>query len=530
MSGSTDASTIAERTKLEAQLRQEKESLNDTYYSHGMESMIAALDNEMEAFEKTHNDYLEELRESIKDTDSLITTTLNNLLGNADIVLDTINEKADEYGILIDSNLTRPWESASTTSLKFKASATRHIKNIYDYVDENAGDLEKRLGDPYANLNYDHDGNPLYQFSRYALKQIDTIIEQAEEKQEKVQNAVDDGFEKAQSSIGLAMSDASESVDSLLGKFTDPQTGLIATLQDTTDAALEAADAISKMATYYNDYSNASTDTSKSSFTQQAIDETAKKETKSESTSSNNTTQKATPSTPATPTPTPSQPSGGGSTDVKNLQKILNKFFSAGLSVDGLYGPATKAAVTNMQNALKKTNFGGHIGKSDGLFGKNTKEALQKYLNSQQGVSQWFKSAGVSIPAAMYAKGTLGTKRDEWAITDESWIGEEITLAAGKNGQLQYLKKGSAVMPADISANLVEWGKLNPTMMSIGDMSGGIQMMSNYVNKPEIKLDIENFLNVGAVSKDTLPELERLMDKKIDTFAKQLNASIRKFK
>ena len=129
-----------------------------------------------------------------------------------------------------------------------------------------------------------------------------------------------------------------------------------------------------------------------------------------------------------------------------------------------------------------------------------------------------------------YAKGTLGTTKDEFAITDESWIGEEITLAAGKNGQLQYLKKGSAVMPADISANLVEWGKINPNMMNIGGVTDGINLMSSYINKPEIKLDIENFLNVGTVSRDTLPELEKLMDKKIDTFAKQLNASIRKFK
>jgi hypothetical protein len=124
----------------------------------------------------------------------------------------------------------------------------------------------------------------------------------------------------------------------------------------------------------------------------------------------------------------------------------------------------------------------------------------------------------------------MGTTRDQLAITDESWIGEEITLAAGKNGQLQYLKKGSAVMPADISANLVEWGKLNPNMMNVSHMTDGINVMSNYINKPEIKVDVENFLNVGTVSRDTLPELEKLMDKKIDTFAKQLNASIRKFK
>jgi hypothetical protein len=67
-------------------------------------------------------------------------------------------------------------------------------------------------------------------------------------------------------------------------------------------------------------------------------------------------------------------------------------------------------------------------------------------------------------------------------------------------------------------------------MMNIGDMSGGIQLMSNYVNKPEITIDVENFLKVDRVDQDSLPQLEKLMDKKIDTFAKQLNASIRKFK
>ena len=85
-------------------------------------------------------------------------------------------------------------------------------------------------------------------------------------------------------------------------------------------------------------------------------------------------------------------------------------------------------------------------------------------------------------------------------------------------------------MPADISANLVEWGKLNPNMMSISGISDGMNLISNYISKPELKIDVENFLKVDRVDRETLPELEKLMDKKIDTFAKQLNASIRKFK
>lgn len=128
-----------------------------------------------------------------------------------------------------------------------------------------------------------------------------------------------------------------------------------------------------------------------------------------------------------------------------------------------------------------------------------------------------------------YAKGTLGTKRDGFAITDESWIGEEITLAAGKNGQLQYLKKGSSVLPADISANLIEWGKLDPNMLDITNPTANINMINNAINKPEIIIDVENFLKVDRVDKDTLPQLEAMMDKKIDAFAKQLNYSVKKF-
>lgn len=135
----------------------------------------------------------------------------------------------------------------------------------------------------------------------------------------------------------------------------------------------------------------------------------------------------------------------------------------------------------------------------------------------------------VKYTTQYYAKGTPGTKRDGFAITDESWIGEEITLAAGKNGQLQYLKKGSSVLPADISANLIEWGKLDPNMLDITNPTANINMITNAINKPEIIIDVENFLKVERVDKDTLPQLEAMMDKKIDTFAKQLNYSVKKF-
>lgn len=127
-----------------------------------------------------------------------------------------------------------------------------------------------------------------------------------------------------------------------------------------------------------------------------------------------------------------------------------------------------------------------------------------------------------------YAKGTTGTKKDQWAVTDESWIGEEITLAAGKNGQLQYLKKGSAVMPADISANLIEWGKLNPNMMNMPNAGGGVNIVSNAINKPELNLSFDSLVHVDNCSQDTLKDLEKMVDTKINQFSRNLNYALKR--
>ena len=136
---------------------------------------------------------------------------------------------------------------------------------------------------------------------------------------------------------------------------------------------------------------------------------------------------------------------------------------------------------------------------------------------------------GTKLFAKQYAKGTLGTSHDQWAITDESWIGEEITLAAGKNGQLQYLKKGSSVMPADISKNLVEWGKLNPDMLKVGG-GANLNMISNAVVKPELNFAFDSLVHVDNCSQETLKDLEKMVDTKINQFSKQLNYAIKKYK
>jgi hypothetical protein len=82
-------------------------------------------------------------------------------------------------------------------------------------------------------------------------------------------------------------------------------------------------------------------------------------------------------------------------------------------------------------------------------------------------------------------------------------------------------------MPADISANLVEWGKLNPNMMDM-NVGAGVNLMSNYVSKPEVNLAFDSLVHVDHCDQDTLRDLEKMVDTKINQFGKQLNYSLKR--
>lgn len=95
----------------------------------------------------------------------------------------------------------------------------------------------------------------------------------------------------------------------------------------------------------------------------------------------------------------------------KKLQRELNKQFKAGLSVDGIWGGKTRAAVVNvrpgsrgnltrvLQSALY---LKGHtvVGKPDGINGKNTQKGLADF-QSKNGLSV-DKIAGKSTFAALF--------------------------------------------------------------------------------------------------------------------------------
>lgn len=192
---------------------------------------------------------------------------------------------------------------------------------------------------------------------------------------------------------------------------------------------------------------------------------------------------------------------GQQGSNVKQLQTALNELgFNCG-SVDGIFGDKTFDAVKKFQSS---SNYGGVIS-ADGIVGPDTKKK--------------FKAAG-------YAKGTLGTKKDELALIDE--LGEELVMHAGPDGKLMFLSKGSSVIPSNITENLMKIGQLDPTeVLKRSTPSIGAPHITN--NNIEVNMQIAEVVHIDEVTNETIPDLTKAVEKQMDKYMKNLNGQIRKY-
>ena len=147
-----------------------------------------------------------------------------------------------------------------------------------------------------------------------------------------------------------------------------------------------------------------------------------------------------------------------------------------------------------------------------------------RYHKASSGVTGWFKKGDVKA----YAKGTLGVAKDQWALIDE--LGEELVLHAGANGKLQYLTKGTAVIPHDLTDKLMNLA-MNPQMML--DQNRPMTGLSKGVinNTMEIKVDasVGTLLNIEHLDGGNPEDVAKMVDKAWDKKMQGLNNAMRKF-
>jgi murein DD-endopeptidase MepM/ murein hydrolase activator NlpD len=439
LSGSTDAGDIAERRKLEAELRDAQSELDDEYYSHSKDQQMDALDDEAEAFEKSKQKYMEQLDEMLKNTAVLIQNACADALRNADIVLGQLNEKGSTYGITFSDTLTQPWKDAAEQATTWKSELEASMTS---------GEFAALIGE----------GGAITAFSN-----------------------------------GIA--------DKLKGAWTKAKTAASGYI-----GYINNQDVKTKHSNFCTSIKN---------YIQGIIDKWKDVKAAAEAAANVKYTP---PVNPVQPTNDP------GATDDPELP-------------DDPDPPEVKQKMQHVGTTVKQIILG-----SDDYVKKNTKTINgKKYFKSSSDGDlgghyislddlKWItydggRSKGWAVPAKtamwrQYAKGTLGTKKDELAITDESWIGEEITLGAGKSGRLQYLRKGSAVLPADISSNLMEWGQLSPNDISGTGVSHNVNVANNYISPNVSKITADTIddiiTNATSAIKDLTQKVETFTTRGID--------------
>ena len=101
-------------------------------------------------------------------------------------------------------------------------------------------------------------------------------------------------------------------------------------------------------------------------------------------------------------------------------------------------------------------------------------------------------------------------------------------MHADGSGKLAFLSKGSAVIPHDISENLMQLGELNP--QDILDRNRPVVNAPHVTNNNiELNVSFGEVVHIDHVDNNAVPNLAKTVEKQIDKYMKGLNAEIRKY-
>ena len=554
MSGSTDAATVAERTKLQAQLREAREGLDDTYYNHAIDSQQQALDDESEAFSKAGEDYVKDLRENLKNVEQIISDTLAQVFINADTVLGELNTISNEHGITLSEALTQPWDYAAIRAEEFKNSA---IGTQNEFLIQNGiftGEINTQLDNMFgagsisANLfqiaiediieaiktkvindEPTIQGNLAMPYEE-ALKYVqDTFSPDVQNALQEVANkakslVVDETtdiktpFEKGTESANTFGKTAQEVLEAVADKTAEVSPTLTDDLTTPPNDGSEAYGLFDEnVATVFsNMVTNASNAATKISTSMTNIVKDAQKAVSAINSVSGGSTG-----------------GGGGKTVESPKEETPPKTYGATVTASFDYdrrttlkdtatvnGYATQAAAANAAKEKARASVGEQWIQKRIKAGDTRSEASRSWNNNK------YKNVMFS-GLSYHAKGTLGTTKDEWAIDSEPWLGDELVLVPTDSGNLSYMRKGTSIVPADITENLMKWGQFAPNM-EMSNAVQGINLMSNFISKPVLNLSFDALVKAEKITEDTLPTLKKFVTEELDKFSRNLNYSLRR--
>lgn len=466
LSSSSSNEDRAEYKRLEKELYDANRGLADTYRNHAYDQTSQALDDELESYQTNTEKYLEDLRESIKNTDELIKTTYEDVVVGSQIVLETIVQQTDMYGITIDENLLTPWKNATQETINFQGAVEGHMAGINSYVNTSSGELYGFLKAPWEDMVREEDGKPLYTYSEYAKKSIELVKQKAVDEEKNLHDGLYNGFLDSDGVVGLYQTGASNAIQAVINK------------------SIEAKNAIGEAHTALNGFLDA-----QSNYNPGATGGGGDKTSTYTYTSPKNVETKSTLKL------------SGKNATTYNLPSDYRKIEDNFETIDG-------------EVYYKHTN--------SGYYYKKT--AIKSSTNARGNKTYYIPAGSDKYAVNRYAKGTLGTKKDQFAITDE--YGPELTLIPGKDGNLSFMRAGTGVVPADLTKRIMEIAQMPVNELGNNIVKAFIPNIET--TNQSIQVNFEALVKADNITNDVLPEVEKLVAKQLNTFTKNLNYSLKK--
>lgn len=556
MSGSTDAATIAQRSKLEAQLREARESLNDTYYDHAMDSQSNAYDDELDSYTKSKEDYVKQLREALKDVEKIVADSMAQVLVNADSVLTGLNNVSSEYGVTLSDYLMLPWQNAALQATAYKESGILDLADFTDQTGIYSGIITDQINNLFGNGSL---AAGLFQTSvEGVVESIRVTVNEAtspltsdlqlpwQTVKEYAQNTFAPEIMYALQSVA---DDASGKKEQLTNDLTIAfQEGVnnaeefnqvvIDALNDVINKSDDFADVVPSNVTAPSDDPWSLWSSNVQNLIQKIIDKAndavtainnmnnAANNAQSAANVINNTSGIGNSGSSGKTTTSQSKPTQKSPTNKKEEAKKKTKYYKY-LKVDGDY-------YYECGSDASGKDYSGHYLKRSTKIPYTAKlmasanEVLYYKAGSKMLAFSAFKHPVVYAKSGYveeYAKGTLGTKQDQWAITDEPQYGDELVLIPNKNGNLSYMRKGTSVVPADITKRIFDLAQTPANELGNNLVKVSIPDISTNNN---IELTFDTLLKVENATKETIPELKKLVQEQLDIFARKLNYGIKR--
>lgn len=147
-----------------------------------------------------------------------------------------------------------------------------------------------------------------------------------------------------------------------------------------------------------------------------------------------------------------------------------------------------------------------------------------RHHKSSKGVTGWFKKSDVKA----YAKGSMSVDKNQFAWIDE--LGEELQIVPGQNGRIEYIKKGTGIVPADLTERIMDLA-MNPQEVLDRNRPQITPSKSVINNNMEIKVDasVGELIHVETLNGNNLDEVSKVVDKAWNKKMQELNNAIRKF-